>query len=133
MSEEEQSGYVFHGNVQTGAVGSGASATVGAIGEGSRGYVFTGGAEVDRELQAELLRLVGDLRAALREQRESVGDEEYSLIEDTIDDLEESVAEARPARRIHSKLKAMERLVSPFAALAELVAKLLDLLQRNQS
>jgi len=132
MGEEERSGYVFRGNVQTGAVGTGASATVGAIGEGSRGYVFAAGAEVDRELQAELLRLVGDLRAALREQREQIGDE-YAVIEDTIDDLEESVAEARPVRRIHSKLKAMERLVSPFAALAELVSKLLDLVQRNQS
>jgi len=132
MGEEERSGYVFRGNVQTGAVGTGASATVGAIGEGSRGYVFAAGAEVDRELQAELLRLVGDLRAALREQREQIGDE-YAVIEDTIDDLEESVAEARPVRRIHSKLKAMGRLVSPFAALAELVSKLLDLVQRNQS
>jgi hypothetical protein len=132
MDEEERHGYVFRGNVQTGAVGTGASATVGAIGDGARGYVFAGGAEVDRELRAELLRLVGDLRAALLEQRERVGDE-YTVIKDTIDDLEESVAEAKAPSRIHSKVKAMERLVSPFAALAELVEKLLELLQRNQS
>ena len=31
MDEEERSGYVFRGNVQTGAVGTGASATVGAL------------------------------------------------------------------------------------------------------
>ncbi|MEU5154299.1 hypothetical protein [Glycomyces sp. NPDC021274] len=132
MDEEERSGYVFRGNVQTGAVGTGASATVGAIGEGSRGYVFAGASDADRELRAELLRLVGDLRAALREQRESVG-EEYAVIEDTIDDLEESVVEAKPPRRLHSKAKAIERLVSPFAALAEQVSKLLELLQRHQS
>ncbi|MFG3338802.1 hypothetical protein [Glycomyces sp. NPDC048151] len=131
MDEEEQGGYVFKGNVQTGAVGTGASATVGAIGDGARGYVFTGGDGVDAQLRAELLRLVGELRAALREQREQVG-EEYALIADTIDDLEESVAEAKPPARLRSKLKAMERLVSPFAALAELVSKLLDLVQRNQ-
>lgn len=132
QEETEQSGYVFRGNVQTGAVGTGASATVGAIGDGARGYVFAGGPEVDRELQAELLRLVGELRAVLREQRERVGDD-YGVIADTIDDLEESVAEAKPPNRIHSKVKAMERLVSPFAALAALVAKLLELLQRHQS
>lgn len=130
--EPNPGGYVFRGNVQTGAIGTGASATVGAIGEGSRGYVFTGGSDADRELRAELLRVVGDLRSALREQRESVG-EEYAVIEGTIDDLEESVVEAKPPGKLHNKVKAMERLVSPFAALAALVSKLLELLQRHQS
>ena len=131
MDEEERSGYVFRGNVQTGAVGTGASATVGAIGDGARGYVFTGPA-ADGELRAELLRLVAELRSALREQREQVG-EEYAAIIECVDDLEESVAEAKPPARLRGKLKAIERLVSPFAALAELVSKLLDLVQRNQS
>jgi hypothetical protein len=131
MDEDERHGYVFRGNVQTGAVGTGSSATVGAIGDGARGYVFVG-REIDRELQAELLRLVGELRAVLREQRERLGDE-YTVIADTLDDLEESVAEAKPPNRILSKVKAMEKLVSPFAALAALVAKLLELLQRHQS
>lgn len=128
MGEDEQGGYVFRGSVQTGAIGNGASATVGAIGEGARGYVFAGGREADREL----LRLIGELRAVLDELRESVG-ADYEVIADTIDDLEESVVEAKPPGRLHSKVKAMERLVSPFAALAELVAKLLDLLPRSES
>ncbi|MEU6248270.1 hypothetical protein [Glycomyces sp. NPDC047010] len=57
------------GRVQIAAAGVNATATVGAIGDGSRGYVGTAGPSVDRALQAELAELVRELRGALGGER----------------------------------------------------------------
>lgn len=125
-NDDAPGGYVFRGSVQTGAIGTGASATIGAIGDGSRGVVNINRAHAEERLMEEMLELVLELRERLDEHRESVGDQ-YPAISDNLDDLEESLEEAKPLGRIHSKLKAIERLVSPFAALVDLVLKLLEL------
>jgi hypothetical protein len=133
-SDENQGplgGYAFHGNVQTGAIGSGASATVGAIGEGSRGTVYVNRRHAEERLMEEMLELLIELRERLDEHRDAVGDR-YPVIRDNLDDLEESLEEAKPPGRIRSKLKAIEQLVSPFSALVDLVTKLLELADRHQ-
>ncbi|SDL45643.1 hypothetical protein SAMN05216298_3893 [Glycomyces sambucus] len=131
QNDDQTTGYRFHGSVQTGAIGTGASATVGAIGEQSRGTVFVNRAHADEVLVEQMLELVEELRERLEELRDNVG-ERYEVISDNLDDLEESLEEAKPPGRVRSKLKAIERLVSPFAALVDLVTKLLELIERRQ-
>ena len=129
---ENPTGYVFRGNVQTGAIGNGASATVGAIGENSRGSVFVNRAHAEERLIEEMLEVVAELRERLDEHRRSVGDR-YTVIKDNLDDLEESLEDMKPAGRIRSKLKAIEQLVSPFSALVDLVLKLIELVNRQEA
>jgi hypothetical protein len=129
--EETLDGYAFRGPVQVGAIGTGASATVGAIGEGSRGSVFVNRRHAEERLFEELLDLLIELRERLDEQRDAVGDR-YPVIKDNLDDLEESLDEAKPPSRIRSKLKAIEQLVGPFKGLADLVFKMLELAGRHQ-
>lgn len=129
--DDEPHGYVFSGNVQTGAIGTGASATVGAIGDGARGAVYVNRAHAEERLLDEMLELVGELRERLDEHRSTVG-ERYPVIKDNLDDLEESLEDMKPPGRIRSKLKAIEQLVSPFGALVDLVLKLIELVNRQE-
>lgn len=129
--EDASREYVFHGSVQTGAIGTGASATIGAIGDGARGTVHVNRLHAEERLLEEMLELVLQLRERLDEHRDSVGDR-YPVIKDNLDDLEESLEEMKPPGRIRSKLKAIEQLVSPFSALADLVLKLLELADHRQ-
>jgi hypothetical protein len=124
-------GYVFRGSVQTGAIGTGAKATVGAIGAHSRGTVHVNRSDTAERLVEEMLELVGELRERLDEHRGTVG-ERYTVIKDNLDDLEESLEEMKPPGRIRSKLKAIEQLVSPFSALVDLVLKLIELVNRQE-
>ncbi|MQM26009.1 hypothetical protein [Glycomyces albidus] len=132
MSDEHEQaeGYVFKGTVQTGAIGTGASATVGAIGDGAHGVVFAARARAEEALVEEMLDLVAELRRRLEEHRDGVG-ERYEAISDNLDDLESSIEEDQPQGRIRSRLKALEHLVSPFTALVDLVLKLLQLADRR--
>jgi hypothetical protein len=130
-NEDKPGGYTFHGSVQTGAIGTGAKATVGAIGENSRGVVFVNRAGADERLVEEMLELVAELRERLDGHRDSVGDR-YAVISGSLDDLEESLEEDKPVGRIRTKLRAIEVLVSPFTALVDLVMKLLQLADRRE-
>ncbi|MCD0443996.1 hypothetical protein LO763_10210 [Glycomyces sp. A-F 0318] len=130
-NETAPTGYVFRGNVQTGAVGTGASATVGAIGDNARGTVHVNRAQAEDRLLEEMLELVGELRTRLDEHRPTIG-ERYDVIKDNLDDLEESIEDMKPTGRIRSKLKAIEQLVSPFGALVDLVLKLIELVNRQE-
>ncbi|MFC3491518.1 hypothetical protein [Glycomyces rhizosphaerae] len=133
MSDQKDGsgGYVFRGNVHTGAIGTGASATIGAIGDGARGTVFVNRRHAEERLMEEMLELVVQLRERLDEHRAIVGDR-YPVIKDNLDDLEESLEEMKPPGRIRSKLKAIEQLVNPFSMLVDLVAKLLELADHHQ-
>lgn len=129
--EQNDSGYAFHGNVQTGAIGTAATATVGAIGEHSRGFVSVShDPEADR-LLVQLLALVDELRKTLDDHRQTVG-EDYTTIRDNIDDLQEALELKKPSNRIRSRLKVLHQLVMPFTALADLVAKIVELVPRSQ-
>lgn len=58
-------GSAWRGSVQIGAAGAGAAVTIGAMGEGARGYVSTADSAADRRLQGQLAELIEELRGSL--------------------------------------------------------------------
>lgn len=125
-------GYAIHGNVQTGAIGTGASANVGAIGQGSRGRVTIVRDPAAERRTAQALALVEELRDALDEYRETMDGELLSAVETNIDDLEESLEEQEPAKRIQGRLKTLQMLLQPFDTLVGLIAKIIELVHRSE-
>lgn len=125
-------GYAIHGNVQTGAIGTGASANVGAIGQGARGRVTIVRDPAEERRTAQMLALVEELRDALDEYRESMDGELLSTVETNIDDLEESLEEQEPAKRIQGRLKTLQMLLQPFDTLVGLIAKIIELVHRSE-
>ncbi|THV33949.1 hypothetical protein [Glycomyces buryatensis] len=128
-----EGGFVFHGEVQTGVIGTGASANVGAIGENSRGLVFVGRDGAEERLFAKLLALVDELREAVAGHREALDDQLFETVESNLDELEESIEEMRPAAKIQMKLRTLETLLRPFDTLVGLITKLWELTQKSNT
>jgi len=128
----EAAGYTIHGDVQTGAIGTRASANVGSIGEGSRGHVTVVRDPAEERHIAQMFLLVEELRDALEEYRESMDGELLETVETNIDDLEESLEEMKPAKRIQSKLKTLQMLLQPFDTLVGLVGRIIELVRKSE-
>lgn len=134
MREEptpDKGGYIIHGNIQTGAFGAAASANVGAIGEHSRGHVIIGSDPEAQQRMVQLLDALDELIEAVEQHREAIDSELYDTVESNLEDLQTSIEELRPVKKIQSKLKTLQMLLAPFDTLASLVTKLLELVQKS--
>ncbi|WP_155830377.1 hypothetical protein [Glycomyces tenuis] len=128
-----QGGYIIHGNIETGAFGAGASANVGAIGEHSRGYITIGSDPAAQRRLMELLNALEELVEAVERHRETIDAELYDTVESNLEDLQASIEESKPAKKIQSKLKTLQMLLAPFDTLVSLVTKILELVQKSEA
>jgi hypothetical protein len=136
MSQEPtaaKGGYIIHGNIETGAFGDGASANVGAIGEHSRGHVTIGTDLASQRRFVQLLDALDELLEAVKQHREAIDSELYETVESNLEDLQVSIEELEPPKKIQSKLKTLQMLLAPFDTLVSLVTKLLELVQKSEN